>query len=316
MAHSTRNNDDLLFDYRTLRLIIGVLALGFPFTVIALTGKITTSMSASYHEAATRDVFVGFMFIIGALLISYKGHLQGEANVETTNVWKSLVRYQEDVISTVGGLAAILAALFPTACDGCRTDTRAVIHLSGAFILFSIIVYFCLVAFLRSLNQKLLREDVLRKDKTFIELVSNIRKEKSNGNASLPVRFWNFMTLESLIFRTIAAKRNLLSDPQKVGARQTRFSTEFEKGLKRGFIYVVCGGGITVTLLSLVVLMSLRPDLVSHTITTFVVETIALAFFGFAWMTASKFRYLSKILDWIKSKIRGPELKVQDTSLT
>jgi len=315
MAHSTHNNDDLLFDYRTLRLVIGVLALGFPFTVIALAGKITTSISASYHEAATRDVFVGFMFIIGALLISYKGHLQGETSVEITNVWKLLVRYQEDVISTVGGLAAILAALFPTACDGCRTDTRAVIHLSGAFILFSIIVYFCLVAFLRSLNQKLLRDDALKNDRTFIEFVRNIRVEKLNGDANLAIRFWNFMTLESVIFQTIATKHNMQSDPQTAWTRQTAFSPEFEKGLKRGFTYVICGGGITATLLFLVVLMSFIPDLVSHSITTFVVETVALAFFGFAWMTASKFRYLSKIMDWIKSKIKRSDLKVQGTSL-
>jgi len=55
----SKSNERLLFNPRTLRLIIGALAFAFPSAVIALTGKITTSISASYHEVQSRDAFVG-----------------------------------------------------------------------------------------------------------------------------------------------------------------------------------------------------------------------------------------------------------------
>ena len=125
---ASKLNDQLIFNPRTLRLIIGALAFAFPAAVIALTGKITTSISASYHEVQTRDVFVGFLFIIGALLISYKGHTQARTASEPRSLrertWDWLKEYQEDVVSTIGGVAAIVTALSPTACDGCPMDTK------------------------------------------------------------------------------------------------------------------------------------------------------------------------------------------------
>ena len=150
-----QSREDLVFDYRMLRLIIGALAFALPAIVIALTGKITTSISASYHEIQTRDIFVGSLFIFGALLVSYKGHPQEVTSSRGGRLWVRFQRHQEDWISAVGGIAAILAALYPTACDDCSLDTTARIHTVGAFILFANVVYFSLIAFLRSLNKKL-----------------------------------------------------------------------------------------------------------------------------------------------------------------
>jgi hypothetical protein len=84
---ASKFNDQLTFNPRTLRLTIGALAFAFPAAVIALTGKITTSISASYHEVQTRDVFVGFLFLIGALLISYKGHTQERPPANQVLFW-------------------------------------------------------------------------------------------------------------------------------------------------------------------------------------------------------------------------------------
>src|SRR5262245_27666032 len=117
----SKSNESLVFNSRTLRLIIGALAFAFPSTVILLTGKVTTSISASYHEVETRDVFVGFLFIIGTLLIAYKGHLQGRPKRKSEHLWDWILSfkwvkvYQEELISTIGGLAAIFTALYPTA---------------------------------------------------------------------------------------------------------------------------------------------------------------------------------------------------------
>src|SRR5678815_638888 len=91
-----KTNEQLVFDVRTLRLIVGALAFAFPSAVIALTGKITTSISASYHEVQSRNVFVGFLFIIGAFLISYKGHVQEPDADEPRSFWRWLKRYEED----------------------------------------------------------------------------------------------------------------------------------------------------------------------------------------------------------------------------
>src|SRR5689334_6937161 len=101
------SNEKLVFNFRTLRLIVGALAFAFPSMVIALAGKITTSISASYYEEQTRDLFVGFMFVIGALLVSYKGHKILVSNGEGSKLWVLARRYEEDLISLLGGLAAI-----------------------------------------------------------------------------------------------------------------------------------------------------------------------------------------------------------------
>ena len=73
----SQSSESLVFDFRTLRVLIGAIAIAFPAVVYVLTGKITTSISASYHEAQTHDVFVGFLFILGALPIPFlKGSIR------------------------------------------------------------------------------------------------------------------------------------------------------------------------------------------------------------------------------------------------
>jgi len=125
-----KENENPVFDYRTLRVIVGGFAFGLPGLVYILAGRITASISASYHELPTRDIFVGSLFVIGALLITYKGHLQGEPPEEGVGAWEWfwsfnwIYRYQENLISTIGGVAAVTAALFPTACDTCSIPWR------------------------------------------------------------------------------------------------------------------------------------------------------------------------------------------------
>ena len=127
---------DGIFDYRTLRLLIGALALTLPILAPWIADKSLSSISASYHTGA-RDFFVGWMFVIGALMLAYNGHSPWE--------W---------VYSKFAGLAAVLVALFPTACDTCTDscsicegDWRVTIHFVAAIALFIILGYFCLWAF-------------------------------------------------------------------------------------------------------------------------------------------------------------------------
>ena len=290
---TTETNEQLVFDVRTLRLIIGALAFAFPAGVIALTGKITTSISASYHELQSRDVFVGFTFIIGALLISYKGHVLDPDPNEADTFWNSLRRYEEDWISTFGGFAAILTALYPTARDGFPMDPKAYVHTAGAFVLFAMVVYFCLVAFLRSVNEKLKAEDPV-----FVSLV--------------PPRRW---FVQVRLFLSIARKASSEYDrkvvSRKDGVKEAVSAAPkkafnlwlaYGKKIARGYVYLVCGILIALTLLVFLLMVWRRPDLVTGTKFTYIIETISLVFFGIAWMTASQMEYLVQIQRWLQAR--------------
>ena len=116
---------DGIFDYRTLRVLIGAIAFTLPFLVTWIADKSLSSISASYHTGA-RDFFVGWMFVIGALMFAYNGHSKPQ-------MWAA----------KIAALAAVCAALFPTACDTCEVDRNATVHFVAAAVLFLILAYFC-----------------------------------------------------------------------------------------------------------------------------------------------------------------------------
>lgn len=118
-----------VFDYRTLRFILGWIAFSLPFVVSVVSTTSLKSISASYHTEA-QDIFVGLLFIVGSFLVVYNGHLIREA-----------------VASKIAGFAAILVALFPTACYTCDVDLNSTIHYVSAVLLFGILTYFCLGPF-------------------------------------------------------------------------------------------------------------------------------------------------------------------------
>ncbi len=190
--------ENLTFDHYTLRLFVGGIALFFPWVVtvfafpvnsshLALLERIPSSISASYYTNA-RDIFVGCLAVIGILLIGYKGHTPVLPREKVGPFWQwvgkvSVFLYQqdlavpgrkheEDLVSTIGGLAAFFVALCPTACDTCHADMNATIHYVAAGVLFSTVVYFCFFAFLRSVNSKLgLDEDVF----TFLRATKKVQ---------------------------------------------------------------------------------------------------------------------------------------------
>jgi hypothetical protein len=121
-----------VFGYRTLRLLVAVIALALPVVVRIFSSFVhLSSISASYHTDA-QDVFVGSLFMIGALFVAYKGFTLAE-----------------NVMAKLGALAAIVAALCPTQCDTCADSSIANIHFVAGAVLFSVIAYFCLGPFRR-----------------------------------------------------------------------------------------------------------------------------------------------------------------------
>jgi len=118
-----------VFDYRTLRLLVGFVAFALPLAVSAISPTPLSSISGSYYTPA-RDAFVGALFAICALLLAYNGH-----------------SLREKVASKVAAVAAIFVAAFPTSCNTCAMDRTATIHYIAAIVVFAVIAYFCLVPF-------------------------------------------------------------------------------------------------------------------------------------------------------------------------
>jgi hypothetical protein len=308
------SKEDLVVDPRRVRLMIGSLAFAFPVTMYALTGKIATSIGAYYHELATRDVFVGFLFIFGALLLAYKGHKR-QTSVEelgTFHAW--LKRHQEDWISSLGGIGAIIMALFPTVCDACSLNTTDRIH-TIVFIMFCSVTYFCVIAFVRRLNIKLKAHDELR----------DIENNAIYGNDSLLEKIKYLLISDVLLFFRIVSEVSKRYDEGQPAQQDKRSSayrrakltyllSAYHQKIRRGFIYVICCS--VIILLPLVsVLMALLPLtwVWYYWRLKFLIETIFLMFFGIAWMTASQFEFYGQFKAWLEKTAVVPERNMAES---
>lgn len=123
-----------VFDYRGLRLLMGLTAFCIPIIVLLWSRQWLTSISASYHTDA-QDIFVGLLFVVGSFLLAYNGH-----------------SICESIASRVAALAAFLVALFPTYCDTCSPGFESNIHYIAAAALFLILAYFCFLPFRRDIK--------------------------------------------------------------------------------------------------------------------------------------------------------------------
>lgn len=126
-------NSSAVFDYRGLRLVMGLIALTLPEVAVLLAGKSLSSISASYYSNA-RDIFVGQLFVVGAFLFAYNGHSEGESHA-----------------SKVASVAALCVASFPVACDSCAVGAQSIVHYVAASVLFAILAYFCFIPFQKGL---------------------------------------------------------------------------------------------------------------------------------------------------------------------
>jgi hypothetical protein len=129
-------NRDVDFDYRALRLLVGLIAFLLPVVVTLISCCPLSSISASYYTAG-RDALVGMLFIVGAFLWAYNGHTPAQG------IW-----------SSVAALAAVTVAVCPASCDLCGLDAKAVIHYIAGAALFSILAYFCFGPFRKDTRGK------------------------------------------------------------------------------------------------------------------------------------------------------------------
>lgn len=112
-----------------MKLIVGVIALSLPALTSSLAVESLDSISAAYWDIGgwPRNILVGFLFAIGAFLLSYNGHSAGEM-----------------ILSKVAAFAAVGVAMFPCKCGG-QAEIIPYVHYASAATMFGILAVFCYV---------------------------------------------------------------------------------------------------------------------------------------------------------------------------
>lgn len=113
-------------DHRTIKLIVGVIALSLAFLTNLFAKSPLTSVSAAYWEGGwSESIFIGFLFAIAAFLLAYNGYSKDEM-----------------LLSKAAALAGLGVALFPCGCDG-HAELVPYVHWISAAVMFSSLAYFC-----------------------------------------------------------------------------------------------------------------------------------------------------------------------------
>lgn len=114
-------------DHRTIKLLVGLIALSLATLTSVFASNPIESISASYYEGGwSQTIFIGFLFAIAAFLLAYNG--------EDT---------KEMVLGKVAAIAAFGIALFPCECDGHEVMVKG-LHGIAAAVMFLVLAYFCL----------------------------------------------------------------------------------------------------------------------------------------------------------------------------
>ena len=113
----------------TIKFLIGFVALSLPVVELVLSYGCITSISESYwypYSHWTRNLFVGSLFGIAALLAGYNG----------TSPMQLL-------FGKVAAVAAVLISIFPCECGDKTHEIVKGVHGASAGILFAVLAWFC-----------------------------------------------------------------------------------------------------------------------------------------------------------------------------
>lgn len=120
-------------DHRTMKLIVGVVAIALPILTSVFAANALTSISASYYEGGwSQAIFIGFLFAIASFLLAYNGLSRNEM-----------------LASKAASVAALGIALFPCKCIT-HVERFPHVHEVSAAVMFLILTYFCYLFFLRA----------------------------------------------------------------------------------------------------------------------------------------------------------------------
>ena len=119
----------------TIKFLVGLVALMLPIVELALSHGTITSISESYWYGDSqgyrdsywsRNIFVGSLFAIAALLAGYNG-------TGPLQLW----------FGRVAGFAALLIASFPCSCGVDRHEIVNRVHGAAAGVMFGVLAWFC-----------------------------------------------------------------------------------------------------------------------------------------------------------------------------
>lgn len=111
-------------DHRVIKLVVGVIAVSLALFMQIVSGEPLQSISESYHYRA-RDWFVGLLFAIAALFLSFKGENGFERK-----------------LTIIASFCALLVAVAPCEC-GRGSSLISALHFPAAVGVFVIMGYFC-----------------------------------------------------------------------------------------------------------------------------------------------------------------------------
>lgn len=111
-------------DHRVIKLLVGVIAVFLAFFMQSISGELLRSISESYHYRA-RDWFVGLLFAVSALFLSFSGENALERG-----------------LTVIASALAAVVAVAPCACDR-PPGALSALHFPAAAGLFAILGYFC-----------------------------------------------------------------------------------------------------------------------------------------------------------------------------
>jgi hypothetical protein len=146
-----QTQDDYINSYILLRQLIGILGISLPFALIIgnriLGNPYWLQLSIShYYYSYMHFAFMGVLFILGAILISYR-----EKEYQLANH-----------VSTLAGVFAFCVAIFPTKFNGFQKPEYIhiedmywktwfkFIHFGSALLLFICFAIFCFIIFQKS----------------------------------------------------------------------------------------------------------------------------------------------------------------------
>jgi hypothetical protein len=150
------NSQNQIISYLTLRTLIGLIGILLPILLplglLAFGDNTPIENSISdYYGTIMRNVFVGFLFVLGFYLFSYKG-------------------YDNDTIyANLGGFFALGTALFPVVSEN---NSIKILHLISASSLFIVFAYFSLVIFRRGVSPE--QQTTMKKKRNKIYLICGI----------------------------------------------------------------------------------------------------------------------------------------------
>lgn len=118
-------------DYRTMKLLVGLIAIGLSGTTVFFADGFMPTLSHAYCEGGrSRDLFVGLLFAIAAIMSAHNG-----------------ANEREKIASKIAGIAAAGIALVPTSC---ASGERSLWHFAFAAVMFAILAWFCWSFFQRT----------------------------------------------------------------------------------------------------------------------------------------------------------------------